>query len=298
MTAAQNAYFSMISTLLTVCSRFLPVWNDTPSFKSAFLKLQDEVNEKLPDTLARQNQRTTGITMDKKNVRLKLETDLLTIANAMEAYATTIGDNTLRRNVHLVTSDMNRLTDRGLIGEATRIATLATENLAHLESFHVKPQDVTTLQETAATYSTWLGRPQATIDDKKDATHQLDAIVRTARKMLDIMDTQMVLFRVSAAEFYSQYFSAREIVNPATRHRAITFRVLDEQQQPVPDVKIFIPALRIEKCTGPSGTCFVQHAPGGNYEVRASKNGYAVADIRVAVNDGERTKAEVVMHRA
>lgn len=298
MTAAQNAYFSMISTVATVCNRFSSVWNETPSFKTAFTRLKTEVTDKLPEILARQNQHTTGVTLDKKSARLDLETRLLNIANAIEAYAVTISDNTLRRNVHLVASDMNRFTDRGIIGEATRIATLATENMAHLGPFHVTAPDVEQLLESAATYSTWLGKPRATIDDKKDATQQLDALVRIARQVLDVMDAQMVLFRESSPDFYAQYQSAREITNPATRHRAISFRVVDNEKRPVADVKIVVPALRIEKCTGPSGTCFVQHAPGGNYEVRASKNGYAVTDIRVAVNDGERTKAEVVMHRA
>lgn len=295
MTANQNAFFAMLSTLEVKCLEYQSVWNAKPSFKDPFEKLQTEVLDKLAAILGQQGQRSTGITIDKNRVRTTLEAQTLAIANGMEAYAATVGDNTLRQNVHLTASDLTRMSERTLIGEATRMATLATTNLSHLAPYDITIERIEALQTTKEEYSTWLGKPRAAIDDRKGATLQLGRLEDRARELLDLMDAQMVLFRTDAQAFYEQYWSGREIENPATHHRSITFAVCDEARKPVEGVTIVIPALRMEKCTGPGGGCFVERAPAGMYSARASKNGYQSAEATFPVNDGEGTKVELIL---
>ena len=295
MTANQNAFFAMLSTLVVKCLEYQHDWSDKPSFKGPFEKLQTEVMDKLAAILGQQGQRSTGITIDKNRVRTTLEAQTLAIANGMEAYAATVGDNTLRQNVHLTASDLTRMSERTLIGEATRMDTLAMANMSHLAPYGIRDETIEALRSTKVEYSAWLGKPRAAIDDRKGATLQLGRLEDRARELLDLMDTQTVLFRTGAAEFYEQYWAARGIVAPATHHRSITFAVCDEARKPVEGVTIVIPALRMEKCTGPGGGCFVERAPAGMYSARASKNGYQSAEATFPVNDGEGTKVELIL---
>ncbi len=298
MNANQNAFFKMVSTLILVCNRYTAVWNNTPSFKVPFMKLITDVMNLLPQAQAQQGQKSTGVTLTKEALRTVLETQLLTIAGGVEAYAATIKDLILRKNAHLAPSDLRQMSDRSIVGEAGRIVALATANVANLGPYNVTAASIAGLQTSANQYSGWIGRPKVTIEDRKGGTDGIARLVTTAADFLDTMDAQMVLFQTTGPDFYQQYFFARAIDDAPTRTRAITFTVKDAQGLPVPDAMVNMGGLPKAKRTGPKGICYVQNMAPGSYNGKVEKGGYVPQPFTAVVNAGETAKVDVVLVKA
>lgn len=297
MNAELNAFFTMGDAVRVVCNEYAAVLASKPSFKTIFNRFMTDVMDVYPQALARQGQDTTGITADKNAARAVLEAQMLSLGRKIEAYAASVANLSLRKSAHTTQSGLHAFSDRALIGEADRLGALAVAHKSHLGPFGVDENVLAALTDATADYTGWLGRPQAAIDARQGGTLELDALAQKGRSMLDQMDAQMILFEEDAPGFYQQYFLSRQLTQPPTRHRAITFRVTDEKGQPVPDAMVSVPALGLEKRTGPKGECYVATAPAGTYAARIQKNGYQSVDVSIAINTGEGTlvKAELAI---
>src|SRR5688572_6299478 len=59
---------------------------------------------------------SSGVTLDKKQLRLATENLSMQVANGIMAYATSQSNNTLSQNAKVTPSEMNRFSDNALIG--------------------------------------------------------------------------------------------------------------------------------------------------------------------------------------
>ncbi len=297
MKATQRVFYNMVHGVSSVCNEYQTDWAGTPSFAQSFALLQTDVLDLWAGALALQLGRPEGVTIAKREVRATLEGQILTIAGGVKAYAFILQEETLQRSAHLTLSAVRVLTDRAVIGEAERVATLATDNLSGLGPYGITTAKVKALRTLATTYSGWLDKPRAAMDARKEGTKRLKTIETRARQLLETMDAQMVLFKTSAPAFYQRYFYARDITKPGFRHLALSFKVREGNGQPVAGAIISIPALKLLRRTAQKGGCLVKRAEPGVYACRVVAEGFAPQEIEIALSLGEHVRVAVVLER-
>lgn len=161
----------------------------------------------------------TGQAADKATTRFDFEQQILLIANQLAALAAKNNDATLEAQSDLSLSGLDKMPVQDLEATATRIANLATANLAALVDYNLKAADVTALGTMQTKFHAAQTAPRQAIVDRKKENEMLPPLVSsllsTLRRQLD---RQMIAFKQANPEFYAGYLAARVIVdrgNPA-----------------------------------------------------------------------------------
>ena len=166
----------------------------------------------------------TGPADDKAVARFELENKILMVANQIAAFGVANDDQTLEGQADLSLTDLDRLKEADLIATTTRIANLATANLAALAGYGITAAVVTALGSLSTRFQGLQTAPrQAVVDRKKEigllppvASHLLTTLRRR-------LDRQMTAFKQTQPEFYAGYLAARVIVdrgNPVKKKTA------------------------------------------------------------------------------
>lgn len=294
MTKIQNNYFEMMAAVRNVLEANTAIWSSLAPFSAAANHFLNDVLPVMIELVKEQGNNSTGVTLNKKELRTALEKSLEIMAGQIGVYAITAGD-VLKAAVYTPKRALSHSTDDGLVGKAARMAGIATSHIAVLAPFGVTPTSVAALNAQSAAFAAAIGTPRAAIVAKKKVGERLEDLRHQGMADLDAMDAIVPVWRSSEPDFYNSYSSARRIIRRGHRTRALTLKVRDGEGKPVAGAILKIDAAKMKRLTSPTGQVNVQHLAPGSYSATIGKEGFAEETLNVYVSAGTGTVLEVVL---
>src|SRR6266516_4087096 len=142
-----------IRTMFETTTKFLDdnnsVWSGTPPFADAVTRVKAG-NGAIDTASDAQQKPTTGLTVDKAQLRSDLEDKTLEIADQLAALAVKNNEGDLAAQVRMTQSSLDLMSDSDLEQTAERIVFLANNNIGALADYGIDAAAVTAL-DTART---------------------------------------------------------------------------------------------------------------------------------------------------
>ena len=203
----------MYSTVSAYMNTNQTTWNSVKAIGDTV----DDLNSGIADinsSAGRQQTPTTGAAGAKAQVRHDYEEQILVIASQLAALAAVNSNANLAAQVELTLSALDKLSDDELEETGTRVAGLATANLAALADYGIVQADVTALTAFTTQFHGAKTAPRAAVVDRASQTATLpDKIAGVTSLLRNRLDKLMTKFKKSNPEFYAGYLSARVIVD-------------------------------------------------------------------------------------
>ena len=306
MKNSQEDKLSMYLKLKSTCEKFQSVWTANSAFKSTY----DLFTSKI--TLIEQNRNIqitniTGITSDKAIKRAAMADKALYIANRIESFARVSENTELIANIHYTASDMHQARDTDIVGICELILSKANSNLDNLAGYDVTQEMLNDLEKAITAYTSVVTKPQTTKAILKNATQNIARYINEADKLLTTrLDLDIEVFKNTKSDFYSQYKTARIIINTGRQTTSLIVTVVDVNGIPVPKASAIITKdissskskdiiNEISKKTGVKGVFHIINLAEDNYKVTVNKIGYAEKTQTFSIVNGETTKLKFIL---
>jgi hypothetical protein len=311
MTNGQENHLNMQLTTAAFCTDNLSVVNTLPSFGNN-LQILTNANTQIQTSAESQGTGTSGITWNKKQLRLNVNALASDSARKLTSFAILNDNFTLLGEVNYTESDFKRFSDIEARDHAQIVYNKANDNLPLLLDYTINPATQTALQNAIQSFSSVITAPRIGATAKSQATKQLVNLFKTAETALGKMDAAVELLRLTEPNFYNGYKSARKILNKGTGKLAVKGSVSDSKTgEPIKGVTVaFMPngepvatvqatngQIILSKVTADKGGFNIKSIPAGTYHVSFKKAGYAEQIVTVNVNDGELTVVDTVLEK-
>lgn len=215
----------MFSTVLGVLMTNEAVWNSVLKMLTAVTTLKGIIASIF--TVAQiQEQSSKGITIDKGNLRTFIIDKMMLVIGGLKALAKDTNNEQLFKNVNVGEGKLKTLSESRFITKVQFIIDLAVANIADLPDYNVTDADVTSVTTDAAAYVAIMPKTRENITLVKNATEQLNALVKKGITVLELIDSFMLTFKKSNADFYAQYKDARKVIDSGVRHNKFTGKVV------------------------------------------------------------------------
>jgi len=191
-----------------------------PAFQTAFNKFKPNITA-VAGTAQQKSAALTGIAADKSNSKQTLCRLAADIAGVIYAYTAANANNTLKDEMNLSVSKLQRTRDEELAPRCQNIHDKGTANLAALADFGITAAILANLQTAINNYSAETPKPRTALSGRKTANANLAALFKETDAILkDQLDKLVELFRAANPDFVQTYESTRIIVDPPTKTKA------------------------------------------------------------------------------
>lgn len=148
MDDSQRNTIAMMKTVRTYMNDNAAVWNALPAAVAAVNDLSAGIDS-LNDAVQQQEDTTTGITLDKAALRDALEDRIREVGDAIYAYASTVGNNSLAAQVAVTASELDTMSEQRVDDVATRVFDGGTAELANLGPYGVtQPSSMRSIRQS------------------------------------------------------------------------------------------------------------------------------------------------------
>ena len=213
MTDVQENKFSMYNVVKVICQEFAAIWAVLPAFADSFANFQSRLTD-IESIRQIQGRTSIGATQDKEASKALLVNQVVLVANAVFAFGSKSGNNTLKEDVRVTPSGLDALRDTTLKQKGQDVHDLANENVASLADYGIDAAKLTELQSRVDDYDAQISAPRETITRGKTATDMLvEQFVAADVILNDQMDKLMTQFKTSSPAFHDGYFNGRVIVD-------------------------------------------------------------------------------------
>ena len=189
-----------------------------PAFVTEFDKVKG-FNVQISGEVGGQEAPRTGIAKDKRTTKKELCDTTLGIAKPTRAFATNIGDNTLRDEVNCSFTELNRLRDDQLAPRCQIIHDRANANRAALADYGITNEKLENLQNKINNYTAESPKPRTARANRSIKTGNLNDLFRQSKSALKQMDDLIDNFAAENPEFVNTYKNLRKIDKPPSRPR-------------------------------------------------------------------------------
>jgi hypothetical protein len=184
-----------------------------PALKAAYLKFAGAMDE-IEGVSVKLATVTEGVTEEKAQVRVILESQTLIISRVLTAHAHSIKDLNLLKNVHYAKSSLEDLRDNELLS----VSRLIYENGSTLHAIFVDygftTDPLPDLQTAIDTFAEKDKEPQEAIEVQKTLNAKADTLVSETCDLLKCeLDNIMQVLPPENAELVSTYFNGRNIID-------------------------------------------------------------------------------------
>ena len=276
MNQKQNDHFEMFKVTSQTLTNFKSIWNSNPLLVSLVDTLDSSITEIL-ETDQLQNSNTTGITQSKNMVKDQLISQVTTLAGAGKGYAASINDNALKAACNLVKSKLVVLSPADLIAVSQNLHDTLTPITAALTNWGVNSGNLASLQTTIDLFTNIISAPQTARTSTKAATDNISQIMKKVVDFLDEqLDTAMLQFKASNANFYAQYRNARKLIIHGHRTKVIIKGIASIGVIPAANAEIamIVNGKVRKKITGINGKYSYLLSPPVNTNITANLSGY------------------------
>lgn len=223
MNANQESKLRMYRATENYCSENAAIIASNVAFQTAFDQFKTNIAS-IVNIIQSDSVPITGITIDKNMMKQTLCEKTSELAAVIYAYASTVGNNTLKAEVDLPVSALVRLREDALAPRCQSVRDTAEANLANLADYGVTPLMLVHVQAAITAYSAETPKTRTAIAERKTTTANLAALFDETDVILrDRMDKLIVTFRAHHPDFVRTYETTRRIIKPP--HTATQLKV-------------------------------------------------------------------------
>lgn len=249
----------------------------------------------------RQQKKSQGATIDKKNARNKLSKFGIQLAGSIEAYAIFIGNNELKKNFHYSNTGFDKFPDTEFLTKIQDVHSQATLLQTVLSTYGVTPALLTDFQTAITAYTQQLEKPRGIINEKESATQTLEEILESVRLSLEKLDVLMRHFLFSDPLFYKDYTNARKIINYG--HHFTRTGLFIELEDGVDAVGTIVTLTNNKNgktytaTAGHDGNALVSSMMHGTYTLEIARTGYQTyTDYFLKILKGKNNELSITLH--
>lgn len=298
----RNTWENILSMLLAVrnvlttnLAKITPI----ASFLSAYQALVADIA--VIETLQAETQQDIkGITITKTEARNLLVSLTRKVQAGLLSYAVSINNQELKESINFKNADYNKARDTDLVAICSTVYTQANANAAALVPFGIVQADIDAILAQIAVFELIISKPREAIVGRevklKELREQLDFAVGLLKQQIDVY---MELFRESEAEFYNNYFTAREIGDNGVRTVSIRGKVYDYVRGvPIEGVSVKLVESGKEVVTRGKGNYQFKSLHAGVYTIVAAHEEYQQKQYSsIAVEEGKITNKDIYLIR-
>jgi len=312
MTNEQENRLNMQLTTAKFCGDNSSAVNLLPTYSNN-LQIVLETNQQIQGIAGFQGTGTSGITSNKKQLRLNLNASSSDTARKLTSFAKLNDNYTLLGEVSFSESDFKNFSDIEARDKAQFLYNKAQEHLPELPAYALNETTQLTLQNNIASFNEVITAPRIGITNKSQATKQLAGLFKTATTALEKMDAAVEIVKLTEPIFYNGYKSARKVISKGNRKLAVKGLVTETgTDKPIKGVTVTFTLdgepnklstatsegqAELSKTTAAKGGFNIKSMAAGIYRASFKKMGYAEQVVTVNVNDGEITVVEVKLNK-
>ena len=277
-----------------------------PNFAVNNTTLQNNITS-IQSTGEQQEFDKTGISDNKKLLKLTLVTQAEDISKKMVAYANNIGNAILLKEVKYSKSELNRASDTDLKNMVQCIYDRANSNVAALATYGITAAILTAFLNAITAFNTAIPKVNEGINETKLSTAQLATLYKATDLALDNIDKIVEIVRLSQPNFYKGYSDNRLMKktgnSPISLKGTVTDAVSGEYLKGATltivavDVKTAMASngkvKEIVKKTADKGGVLVKNLASGTYRVTITRAGYIDQIVTINITDGEMAVLDV-----
>jgi DNA repair exonuclease SbcCD ATPase subunit len=188
---------------------------------AAFAATYNKIKANIASLLAAVQQKSaalTGIASGKTNFRQTLSSQTVTIAGLVETYASDIGNDQLREEMHITESRLKRTRDE-FAPLCQFVHDRAAEHLDALKDYNLNAAKLAALQTAIDNYKAEVPKPRTAISNRKTTTANIAALLKDNDKLFEKFDKQIESLRADHPDFVNTYFSTRNVINPTAKSK-------------------------------------------------------------------------------
>ena len=300
----------MYLTTVDFCEMNTDITTTLPSFSTNLTNLKT-VCDRIQLNAQKQAINISGTTARKNNFHENLIILGADTSRKLMAFAQLNKNQILLQEISFTESDLRHTPDTILAETAKLIYDRAQDNLASLTNYLVTDETQAALLLAYNDYKQSLASPRVEMVSQVQATKQLAQSFVAGDEALADMDAVVEIVRLTQANFYMGYQSARKVIETGNRKMSVKGLVTDVQTgEPVKGAVIsFWPDgdatktyaandASLVKKTADKGGFYVSTMSAGTYRVTLQKIGYTEQTLTVYVNDGELTTVDVKLTKA
>ena len=157
-------------------------------------------------------------TEEKNKAEDEMINEAVKTARVISVYSFDTGNEALQMQMNQTKSKFYSLQDNQKLTRAKTILSKAQEYATELLNYGLDQAKIDSLTNSVNTYESLIIKPRETINERKGKTNALKQLFAEGKSLInDRLDKLMSLFKDSEKEFYSAYFSARNVINTAYR---------------------------------------------------------------------------------
>ncbi len=265
------------------CSDNSTVWSSVTAFGTALTALRLKINT-IYSTESRQEENNKGVTHTKAETKAELANTTVAVSNAMQAYAVSIGNQTLFYQMSTSFSSMMYAKNEDAISRAQLVLDKTKSiPVATLTPFGITDPVIDALTAIIATFTSVAPSTRNVVTNKTVLTNNLKQLVKEGsdimRKTLLKLGRQ---FMATDPDFYEGMVANAMVIN-RNIHAKLRLTVKDaETAQPLTGVLIEISETALQGMTDMSGKCTITNVTEGTYNVVLRKTSYEVYTIENA----------------
>lgn len=291
MNKRNEAKLNMYRTVEDICEANSTVFSANVAFMAAFNAFKAKIVA-IIEKIQQDSLVITGIAEDKRVSKVKLCGLAADTASVIYAFASTIGNNTLKMEVDFPVSKLSKMRDEVLAPNCQNIHDKGVENLAALQDYGVTQAMLDALQEAIDSYSSETPKPRAAISNRKAVAADLARLFDETDEILkERMDKLVEIFKASHPDFVKIYESARRIVAPHVTHTQLKGTIVDKDDK-TPVKNATITAVPTKNGNTPLVT---QSDAAGDYHIKPISHGTCSVTVTADGYQDFQTDIDLIM---
>lgn len=301
---------SMYKVVLFLCEQNLTLMGLFVAINNLFILFKQKVNE--IDSLIQQKLIiTTGLSVDKKNLKKQLADLTERVAGAVHAYADSTGDNNLMHEVRYSIWDYLKMRDTVLVDVCRNIYTIANTNAANITGFGV---DAVMLQTFSNSIDLFENKSPQPIEAREHSA-MLTLVINEKEKEIDTFlknrfDKAIKMLKASDPNFVMEFSNARQVIDLGIRHTKLkaetieemanlTGNITDADGNPIEDAVIELSNEAGVMSAEPDedGDYAHEAIPRGRYKVKVISYGYITKEEEMDFETNDEREKDFVMEK-
>ncbi len=211
MNNIQENKFSMYEGLLTFLKEYKTITDEVPAIAAVIQRLDEQIQEIRRKDIAR-NKVAAGKTMTKEQAKVRLIETIIPVAAALSVYALSKGDNSLREQMKLSKTGLDRLRDTELVSVASNCHKTALELMADLTAYGISEAHTSELKTRTDAYQNAQTGKESAVAKRVTARLTLTDLFRQADTLLkQEMDPLLKILAPKHPEFDAAYRNLRGV---------------------------------------------------------------------------------------
>ncbi|MBK7854267.1 MAG: carboxypeptidase regulatory-like domain-containing protein [Bacteroidetes bacterium] len=193
-----------MSAFVDFCKKNRPIWTHLQGFEQAYDNLSDILNLILIKQ-GNQEQCNTGITKDKKALKIKMADEALAISGALQAYSHDVKNVALYEKMNITHTQIAQSTDVKAISTSVLVYdTVLTINNNVIASYGINEDVIMRFRKTIDSYMVQTSAPRNAIVNKTTLTKNLHELIDQANT---IMRKQLIKIGRQFKEEYPAFYN-------------------------------------------------------------------------------------------